>query len=453
MPGISQQEPSYLEELRLTAFKSYDGAALPLSEFTIVIGRNGSGKSNALDALIVLARLASGDDVRDALNGSRGDQEPIRGGAEGCVPFGSDFFELGCRVRTAGVVVDFDVQVWLEPYPRIGYERLTAVSGLGRINGKDLLITLDADPESGDIWARYYNGKKGVNPSAPFNASRLLVTQAAARVPGTTEATREVQKAAGHVVAALEAIFVLDPVPAMMRQYVNERDNDLRRDGSNLSAVIARLRHEDPAAVDELTDVIQELSEQPVRSIDTARSNLGDVLLTLNERDSRDARRVVRTPARLMSDGTLRFLAIGTAVLSAPRPVATQPNHARGEAEGQRMLVVEEIESGLHPTQAGRVLRLIKEESSSRQIRTLATTHSPAILDALEGTDHESVVVCDRAGDSGLSRLRRLIDLPGYPELMAAGRLGSAVSQCRLSSASEPQAKAYTEFNRILEAM
>ena len=102
-------------------------------------------------------------------------------------------------MRTAGIVVDFDVQVWLEPYPRIGYERLTAVSGLGRINGKDLLVTLDADPESGDIWARYYNGKKGVNPSAPFNASRLLVTQAAARVPGTTEATREVQKAAGHV--------------------------------------------------------------------------------------------------------------------------------------------------------------------------------------------------------------------------------------------------------------
>lgn len=83
------------------------------------------------------------------------------------------------------------------------------------------------------------------------------------------------------------------------------------------------------------------------------------------------------------------------------------------QTAGQRMLVVEEIESGLHPTQAARVLKLIKEESSSRQIRTLATTHSPAILDALEGTDHESVVVCDRAGEGGLSRLRRLVDLPG----------------------------------------
>ena len=453
MPGTSPQEPSYLEELRLTAFKSYADAVLPLSEFTVVIGRNGSGKSNALDALIVLARLATGDDVRDALNGSRSDQEPIRGGAEGCVPYGSDFFELGCRVRAGEVRLDFDVQVWLEPYPRIGYERLTAISGLGRINGKDLLLTPDADPESGDIWARYYNGKKGVNPSVPFNASRLLITQTAARVPGTSEATRQVQKAAVQVVAALEAIFVLDPVPAMMRQYVNERDSDLRRDGSNLSAVIARLRRDDPAALDELTDVIQELSEQPVRSIDTARSSLGDVLLTLNERDARDTRRLIRTPARLMSDGTLRFLAIGTAVLSAPHPVTARDDRTRAEAEGQRMLVVEEIESGLHPTQAGRVLRLIKEESSSRQIRTLATTHSPAILDALEGTDHESVVVCDRAGDSGLSRLRRLVDLPGYPELMAAGRLGSAVSQGRLASAGEPRSTSYAEFNRILEAM
>lgn len=151
MARLPNAEPSYLEELRLTAFKSYADAVLPLSEFTLVIGRNGSGKSNALDALVVLARLATGDDVRDALNGSRSDQEPIRGGAEGCAPYGSDFFELGCRVRTGDTRLDFDVQVWLEPYPRIGYERLAATSGLGRLNGKDLLLTPDADPESGDI--------------------------------------------------------------------------------------------------------------------------------------------------------------------------------------------------------------------------------------------------------------------------------------------------------------
>lgn len=59
--------------LRLTAFKSYQDAELPLAPLTVLIGRNGSGKSNALDALEVLSRLAQGEEVRDALDGNRRD--------------------------------------------------------------------------------------------------------------------------------------------------------------------------------------------------------------------------------------------------------------------------------------------------------------------------------------------------------------------------------------------
>ena len=188
--------------------------------------------------------------------------------------------------------------------------------------------------------------------------------------------------------------------------------------------------------------------------IDTSRSDLGDVLLVLHETDPWDGRKSVRFPAGLASDGTLRFLAIGTAVLSAPPLGSAGGEGPRSSAgpHGQRMLVVEEIESGLYPTQAARVLDLVKNETRSRQIRTVATTHSPAILDALEGDDHGAVVVCDRAPE-GESRLRRLVDLPGYPELMTAGRLGSAVSQGRLAEASEPRQTSYVEFDRLLEAL
>lgn len=44
---------------------------LPLQDLTVLIGRNGSGKSHALDGLIVLSRLALGKPVRDALGGPR----------------------------------------------------------------------------------------------------------------------------------------------------------------------------------------------------------------------------------------------------------------------------------------------------------------------------------------------------------------------------------------------
>jgi hypothetical protein len=57
---------------------------LPLERITVLIGGNGSGESNALDALEILSRLAKGDEVRDALEGGRRDTEPVRGGMDGC---------------------------------------------------------------------------------------------------------------------------------------------------------------------------------------------------------------------------------------------------------------------------------------------------------------------------------------------------------------------------------
>jgi predicted ATPase len=51
-------DTSVIEEVRLTAFKSFQSAVLPLDELTLLVGRNGSGKSNALDGLWALARLA-----------------------------------------------------------------------------------------------------------------------------------------------------------------------------------------------------------------------------------------------------------------------------------------------------------------------------------------------------------------------------------------------------------
>lgn len=48
--------PSVVEEIRLTSFKSFTDAVLPIGELTLLVGRNGSGKSNALDGLWALGR-------------------------------------------------------------------------------------------------------------------------------------------------------------------------------------------------------------------------------------------------------------------------------------------------------------------------------------------------------------------------------------------------------------
>src|SRR5438270_14098390 len=107
-------DTSYVEEVRLSGFKSFTDAVLPLGELTLVVGRNGSGKSNALDGLWALSRLAYGEDMRDALDGGR-EGPAVRGGVAGCAPFGESTFSLGCSVRTGAQLVDLDVTVQVEP--------------------------------------------------------------------------------------------------------------------------------------------------------------------------------------------------------------------------------------------------------------------------------------------------------------------------------------------------
>lgn len=421
----------YIEELRLTAFKSFRRAVLPLEALTLLIGRNGSGKSNAIDGLQVLSKLALGEDIRDAVEGSPREGPGVRGGTRGCAPFGERSFELGCRVRTGDETVQLDVTVQVDPDVQIVSERLWFCEGSSE---RSLLATDTPDRDRTDLVARYDNGKRGMNPALPFRASRLLTTQVATKVPTGSAALDRVHRAADAVIEALEAVFVLDPVPSLMRQYVPERDTVLRRSADNLSSAVGALLKQ-PDSEAQLHDLVRSLPEQSVDRIAVESSSLGDVIIALEERQGR---RSVPVSARVMSDGMLRFVAFAAALLGAPLSTDEPESDT-----GHTMLVIEEVENGLHPSQAARVVALLKAESRRRRVRTLATTHSPAILTALEPIDHTGVIVCDRDRASGGSRLRRLVDLDGYPRAMAAGSLGEAVTRQRLEG--EPLSEASLE--------
>jgi ABC-type phosphonate transport system ATPase subunit len=100
------------------------------------------------------------------------------------------------------------------------------------------------------------------------------------------------------------------------------------------------------------------------------------------------------------------------------------------------MLVIEELENGLHPSQAARLLQLVKQASAEQGFQVVLTTHSPALLNALPGEDHRGVIVVERDRSSGTSTARRLVDLPGYARLMAGSRLGDAAAAGRLAEAA-----------------
>ncbi|QXE26094.1 ATPase-like protein [Richelia sinica FACHB-800] len=72
--------------------------------------------------------------------------------------------------------------------------------------------------------------------------------------------------------------------------------------------------------------------------------------------------------AALLSDGTLRVLAIAAAMLSA--------------TEGS-LVVIEEIDNGVHPNRAKHLLASIRDIAERRKLRVLLSTHNPALMDAL----------------------------------------------------------------------
>jgi energy-coupling factor transporter ATP-binding protein EcfA2 len=374
-----------IRQLRLTAFKSFVNAVLPLSPLTILIGRNGTGKSNALDALGVLARLAQGEDVRKALEGDRRDAAPVRGGAEGCDPFGTDRFTIGVTVSDrparATWTASLDITVQVKPDARIIEETFRAsIKGREEV---DVLSTLgDSTPEHSDVFAKIYNGKQGRNPHLALRSDRLLTGQLPLRLQGANDVERKIISAAERALTAISGVFQLDPVPHLMRGYVPEQDVVLRRTGENLSAAVNRLKN-DPDTFDALVSIARDLAEHDVCGL-------------------------------------------------ALEPATTSPDTP------PLCLVLEELENGLHPSQAAQVLDLVRRRSTEGHFQVIMTTRSPALLKALSGQDHPGVLVCDRDAARGSSRVRRLTALPDYLRIMGGGRLGEIVTAGRLTSSDAP---------------
>lgn len=440
LAGVTAQG---IEEVRLTAFKSFRGEAFRLAPLTVLIGRNSSGKSNALDGLEVLSRLARGEDIAEALESRRSPAGPVRGGLAGCVPHGSDRFSLGCTVSSEYGPIHLDVTIQVEPEVQILEERLSGPTVSGH---RDVLVSGAPSPHLGDIQASWHNGRPGRNPSGPFRNSRLLTSQLPLRLAGDTEGEHDCIWIALRVMTALASAFHLDPVPHLMRQYVPSRDVHLRRTAENLSAAIGNVQRTSPELFDRLVQLLRGLADHDIETLAVTKSELGDVMLALDEGQ------LGLTPAREMSDGMLRFLAITTSLLTGGRGLDLGSSSAAGTRDGAEralMLVVEELENGLHPSQASEVLQLVRQASAENDTQVLITTHSPALLSALDSADHEGVVVCWRDRETGTSRLTKLTELDGYPAAMAAGRLGDVITQGRLEARGQ-QDRDYTEFDRLL---
>ncbi|NBV47109.1 MAG: ATP-binding protein [Planctomycetia bacterium] len=403
-----------LKVFRLAHFKSYEHADLPLGPITLMIGANAAGKSNVIEALRLLSWLAQGhklSSMQYAINSADG---VLRGRVVDLPRRPQQRFSLGCQT---------DDPDWnsLEMTIELRDGELHIVEETVNDSNESLpLYRLDG-PSVGvgtDAGVAYNNFSKGRNkPHVTVSDQMAVFGQlvGSARFDEKHERSQtEIPAVAKRYQSLLADILFLDPVPARMRKYSYQTDVRLRGDGTNLSSVLYKLwggsdkpnggGHEGHR--DEILRFIKSLPEQDILDLEFTTTPRSEVLVGAIEsfggkRESFDA--------SLLSDGTLRVLAIAAAMLSAP---------------AGSLVVIEEIDNGVHPSRARALLDRIRTIAQDRKLRVLLSTHNPALVDALPDESLGDVVFCYRDPGTGASRLVRLADLPDAMDLFVQGPLG-----------------------------
>lgn len=406
-----------ITELQLENWKSYEKASLHIDPLSVLVGTNASGKSNALDALLLLNRIASGSMLTSALKGE-GTQSPVRGGVEWAARKPGSVFALGVVCR-ADELTDYEYRLEgriTENRCDLHSEQLTRTrfrpgkDGLRKsLAGQIKLLRTDACPEdSPTIVARLYNEKQGT----PRQLSR---THAVLFQLVGQKLRQEIQDGITEVISALRDIFILDPIPSHMRRFSPLADR-LETDAWNIAGVLAALPKEKQAEIETvLTRYASQLPERDIRRVyaETVGKFNSDAMLYCEEHWL-DQGPPPTVDARGMSDGTLRFLAILTALLTRPKA---------------SLLVIEEVDNGLHPSRARLLLDMLKAVGTQRSVDVLVTTHNPALLDAMGTEMVPFITVANRDPSSGYSVLTLLEDIAQLPKLLAQGPIGRLSSQ------------------------
>ncbi|MDZ7951479.1 ATP-binding protein [Nostoc sp. DedQUE09] len=447
-----------LKQLILENWKSFRYAELPLDPLTVVIGTNASGKSNVAEALELLKRIVRGEDIEVALEGNK-TLSSIRGGVEWAALKPETQFILKLLVQGEDDNTDYFYSITVQTKPDVhivqeSLEMQKTLSNLPinheKLINNNLLTNKSYFSEVNHLFAQRQKEQNNLKLalSKLNNANQDLlqrvnilkenITINKVKAEVIIEKIEDVKKQTNDLIEGINeddnkfnllgnylnlmnilinkisSIFILNPAPSLMRDYSRLSDI-LESDGSNIAGVLAALDGEQKAEVEStLSAYIKDLPEGDIKRVfaEPVGRLKTDAMLYCEEEWKPGEMTLI--DAKTMSDGTLRFIAIITALLTRP--------------EGSQ-LVIEEIDNGLHPSRAELLVRILREIGSKRKIDILITTHNPALLDALGPEIVPFVVVAHRDKETGESKLTLLEDIENLPLLLASGSLGKLATK------------------------
>lgn len=364
-----------LKELELENFKNFKKATLTLGNLTLLVGANASGKSNIRDAFRFLHGISRGYTVSEIMGEKYGDGgervwRGIRGGAD------EASFQ---RIGTFAIQVKFTIQ---EPQSE-------------QILKATYRIEIDcSEPKVQDEWLEI-DGSVIMNHSDNPNLYQPLLSQ----LDKHNSPTKEL---AGEALAAFSSMRFMEFSPEVMRQLSFLGRTVLGDQGENLSSVLQHLCS-DPTNKDILLHWIHELTPMDIQDFEFFKLPDSRIMMILIEGNGQ------RITAASASDGTLRFLAIMSALL-APKPA--------------RFYFFEEVENGFYPPRMDLLLDLIERQTAQNTVQVVASTHSPHLLNLASASTLESASFIYRLEEQPSAHIKRIYDLPHARRVTAKQGVG-----------------------------
>jgi predicted ATPase len=369
--------PVFLRRVVLRNYKSIGLCDVRLGPLTYLVGVNGSGKSNFLDALHL---------VRDALTGSLDNALNERGGLS------------EVRRRSSGHPTHFGIR--LEFVLETGEHGHYAFN-IGALKDRGYEVQTE----------ECVLGGIGRGPS--FRIERGTVCESSeAAFPAVTADRLALVAASGltafrPVFDALAAMSFYNLNPKVMRELQKPQEGRLLKPaGENIASVIGHLERVAPAQL----QIIQEYLQTVVPMVHgVERRQVGPMETLEFRQDMSGAKHPWRFLAQNMSDGTLRALGVLVALFQG------NPDYA------PTLVGIEEPETALHPAASAALREALSRAAAQTQV--LVTSHSPDLLDDRNLSADAFLAVVSEGGETRIAPLDEASRSTMRKQLFSAGEL------------------------------
>lgn len=367
----------FLTRVVLRNYKSIAACDVKLGPLNYLIGANGSGKSNFLDALHL---------VRDALSGSLDNALNERGGVS------------EVRRRSSGHPTHFGIR--LEFRLRSGQAGHYAFN-IGALPGRSHEVQTEECVVGGIGKGPFFRLERGTVKATSETTFPAVTTDRLGLVSASGS------PAFRPVFDALTAMGFYNLNPKLIRELQKPQDGRLLKPaGENIVSVIGRLERTSPR----ILETIQEYLQTVVPTVHgVAREQIGPMETLEFRQDMAGSKHPWKFRAQNMSDGTLRALGVLTALFQG---------HA---ADPPSLIGIEEPETALHPAAAGALREALGRASENTQV--IVTSHSPDLLDDRSIPVESLLAVAANGGETHIAPIDQASRTVLQQQLFSVGEL------------------------------